>query len=59
MIDDITDEITLGARQLIVESCKATQNWIADSLKDLSQEDQELYDIHFGVGAWEEDFGNE
>lgn len=57
-MSDMKDEITLGARQLMVESCKATQNWIADSLENMSEEDKELYDFHFGEGAWQEDFGD-
>lgn len=43
----------------LLQACIATQNWLAASLENMTEEDKELYDTEFGEGAWEEDFGDE
>lgn len=43
----------------LLQACIDTQNWLADSLENMTEEDKELYVAEFGEGAWQEDFGDE
>lgn len=42
----------------LIQACVDTQNWLADSLENMTEEDKALYDAEFGEGAWQEDFGD-